>query len=209
MALEPKIIKLFIVKGAEFRRRTTEGPDKPELRGDDVNDETKPSLLRKLKAILGFTLHFRERISRRQKVGVHVVAAVRRKTEVADLVRGLEGPTHHVTASLHMFRPWHDVTSEQHIGPGLEALQSAFFDQFIAEATESKSDLVVAEVWAGYHAKVYIGEARTVAVAMLEAEVNRSADSQGTKVRVRKHGRRYDLGQNIQSREGRRIAHQG
>ena len=56
MALEPKLIELFIVKGAEFRRQATEGPDKPELRGDDVNDETKPSLLRKLEAILGFTL---------------------------------------------------------------------------------------------------------------------------------------------------------
>ena len=68
MALEPKLIKLLIVEGAEFRRQATEGPDKPELRGDDVNDETEPHLLRKLEAILGFTLHLNERISRREKV---------------------------------------------------------------------------------------------------------------------------------------------
>ena len=73
MALEPKLIKLPIVKGAEFRRQATEGPDKPELRGNEVNDETEPHLLGKLEAMLGFTLHLNERISRRQKVRVQVV----------------------------------------------------------------------------------------------------------------------------------------
>ena len=94
MALEPKLIKLPIVKGAEFRRQATEGSDKPELRGDDVNDDTKPSLLGKLEAILGFTMDLRERISRSEKVCVQGVAAVRRNYEIADLVRGLESATH-------------------------------------------------------------------------------------------------------------------
>src|SRR5882724_4021920 len=74
MALEPQFIKLFIVKGTELRRRTTEGPDEPELRGDDVNGEAKPGLLRKLEAFLGLTLHLHERISRRQKDRVQVEA---------------------------------------------------------------------------------------------------------------------------------------
>jgi len=42
MALEPKLIEPLIVEAAEFRRQAAEGPDKPELRGDDVNDETEP-----------------------------------------------------------------------------------------------------------------------------------------------------------------------
>jgi hypothetical protein len=88
-----------------------------------------------------------------------------------------------------MFRPGHDKISKAHVGPGLEAPQSAFFDQLIAKPAESKSGLVVVEVWAGYHAKPYIGEARTVAVAMLEAEINRPADRQGKKVRIGKQCR--------------------
>ena len=64
MALEPKLLKLPIVKAAEFRRQTTERPDKPELCGAGVNDPTESSLPRKLEAILGFTLHLYERISR-------------------------------------------------------------------------------------------------------------------------------------------------
>src|SRR5215469_6217341 len=95
------------------------------------------------------------------------------------------------------------------MAPGLEPLQSTLFDQFIAEATESKSGLVVAEVRTGYHAKQYIGNARTVAVAPLEAEINRPTDGQGNKVRIRIQSRWQDLGQHIQSREGGWVAHQG
>jgi hypothetical protein len=57
MALEPNFIKLPIVKEAEFRRQAPEGPYKPKLCGDEVNDVTEPGLLGKLEAILGFTLH--------------------------------------------------------------------------------------------------------------------------------------------------------
>ena len=178
MALEPQLIKLHIIKEAKFHGQATERPNERELRGDDVNDETKPSLLRKLEGTLGFTLHLLERLSRRQKVRVHVVEAVRRKTKVADPVRGLESPTYEVTAGANMFRPRHDVTSESQIGPGLEALQSTFFDQFMAEAAEAKSDVVVAEAWASYHAKVYIGDAGPIAVAMLEAEIDHAANDE-------------------------------
>ena len=170
-------------------RQATEGPDKPKLGGDEVNDVTEPGLLGKLQTILGFTLHLNQRISSCQKVRVQVVAAVRRKSEVAGLVRDLESETQQITANPEMFRPGHDIVSETCIGPGLEALQAAFLDQFVAEATESKSGLVVVEMWTGDHAKPYIGEARTVAVAMLEAEVNRPADNQGKKVRIRKQCR--------------------
>ena len=89
-ALDPKLVELLIVEGAEFRRQAAERPDQPELRGDDVNDKTEPHLLREREAMLGFALHLDERIARREKVRVQVVAAVGRKSEVADLVRRLE-----------------------------------------------------------------------------------------------------------------------
>src|SRR5262245_43114630 len=108
-----------------------------------------------------------------------------------------------------MSRPWDDEIFEAHIGACLEPIQTGFFAQFIAEPTESKSSLVVAEVRTSYHAKPYVGLGRTVAVAMLEAEVNSPADSQGNKVRIRKQCRRQDLCQYIESRDGRRVAHQG
>src|ERR1700720_1944056 len=101
----------------------------------------------KLEAILGFGLSHTERIARREQVRVQAQAAVRRKCEIADLVRGLELPTQQIAASLDMFRPGHDKISKAYIGPGLEAPQAAFFDQFIAKPTESKSGLVVVEMW--------------------------------------------------------------
>src|SRR5882724_5474143 len=158
MALELKLVEPLIVEGAEFRRQATEGPVKPELRGDDVNHETEPGLLRKLEAVLGFTLYLNERIPRREKVRVQVVAAKSRKGQVTDLVRGIEGATHQIAASTDMFRPWHDNISERHIRTGLVARQSALFNQLTAEPAEPEPGLIVAEARSSYDAKPYIAK---------------------------------------------------
>src|SRR3954468_9407964 len=114
MALESTLIELPIVKVAECHRQSTEGPDQTELRGDDVDDETEPGLLRKLETTLGFTLRLNERVSRREKIRVQVNAAVRRKREVAYLVSGLERAPHQIASSPDMFRPRHDDIPEAH-----------------------------------------------------------------------------------------------
>src|ERR1700724_1890285 len=88
-------------------------------------------------------------------------------------------------------------------------MQAAFFDEFITELAESKCCLVITKMWPGYYAKPYIGDARTVAVAALEAKINRPTDGQREKVRIRKMCRRHDPGQHIQSREACRVTHQG
>ena len=44
MALESKLIKLSIVKGAELLRQAAKGSDKPELGADVVNDKIEPRL---------------------------------------------------------------------------------------------------------------------------------------------------------------------
>ena len=54
----------------------------------------------------------------------------------------------------------------------------------------------------------YIDAARSVAVAALEAEIDRSAGDQGKQVRIRIECRWPDLGQNVQRRKRRRVAHQ-
>ena len=136
MPLEPKLVEPIVVEGAEFWRQSTKRPDEPELRDDSVDDVTEPRFLHKLEAILGFVLHLDERISRREKVRIHVDAAVCGKCEIADLVRGLEPATQQVPTSQDMLRPGRDPIPERHVGSGLEALQPALFDQFIAEMAE-------------------------------------------------------------------------
>src|SRR5579863_3959512 len=202
MMLEPKLIETLIVEGAEYCRQATEGPDKPELRGDDVNDETEPSLLRKLEPVLGFTLRLNEWVSHSEKVRVQVDWTISRKREVADFARCINGAKHQIAARPNVFRPWHHDISERHVCTGLEAFQSAFFDQFIAQLPESKAGLIVAEARSGDDAKPYIGEARPVAVAMLEAEVNHPANYERNQVFIGKQCRRHHLGQNIESGEG-------
>ena len=86
MSLKPKLTELLIVKGAEFRRQATKAADKPELRNDDVNDETESDFLREIEAVLGFSLYLCERISRREKIRVQLVATISRKREISDFV---------------------------------------------------------------------------------------------------------------------------
>src|SRR6266851_5295156 len=115
-----------------------------------------------------------------------MVAAIRRESKVTDFVRGIKGATHQIAASPDMSRPWHDDISERHIGSSLKTLQSALFDQFIAKPAESKSVLVVAETRSGDDGKPYIGETRSIAVAMLEAEIHHAANNERRQVLVAK-----------------------
>ena len=207
--LEPYSVELCLVKGTEFCRQAPECSDKTELQIGHVIGETDLRLLCKAKAILDFPLHFSERISRPDKQGVQADTAVRCVGEVADCLCNLEGLTRHITASQEMLHPWHDAICESGIGRSLEALQTTLFNQIIAELTESKCILVVAEPMPRYEAKPNIVDARTVVVAVLDAETNRPADDQGKKIRIRKQCRAQYLGQNIQSRDRRGVAHQG
>src|SRR5262245_51558212 len=178
MTLESKLVKSLMVEGAKFRGQAAKRPDKSELRGDLVNDETEPNLPRKLETILGFTLHLGELIPRREKVRDQVVTAISCKGKITDFVRGIEGATYQIATGPTMSRPWDDDISERHIGSGLKTLQPAFFDQIVTELTETESGLIVAEARSGDDGKPHIGEARPVAVAMLEAEVHHAANDE-------------------------------
>src|ERR1700751_3209537 len=53
VAFAAGIIELRIVKAPERRGQPTQRPDQPELRGNDVDDEAEPRLLRKLESPIG------------------------------------------------------------------------------------------------------------------------------------------------------------
>ena len=90
---EAAFIELLLVKTSECRRQTTKRPDQLELRSNDRNDETKSDLSGEFEPILGFALRITERIPGAEKIRVQVVAAICRKSKVADLVCGVEGTT--------------------------------------------------------------------------------------------------------------------
>ena len=159
VVLEPALVKPLIIEGTKLWSQAAQCPDQPELRGDDVDDEPEPRLAREVEPILGFALHFSERVSACKKVGVQVVAAISRKGEVADFVCGVEGETHQISAGLDVPRPGHDEIAEGHVGTSLEAMQSAFVHQIVAEPAESEPGAVVAEMWPQDHAEPDISEA--------------------------------------------------
>src|SRR6185369_1425040 len=164
VAFEAAFIELLIVKRSESRCQTTKHPNQSDLRSNDVNDETEPRFLCKVETLLAFTLRFSQRISRREKVRVQIVAAIRGKREVAGLVRGIERATHQVTARPDVPRPRHDEIAEAHICTGLIASQTMPLDQLIPQPAELETSLIVVKVRSGDHAQPHICEARSVAV---------------------------------------------
>lgn len=61
--VEPALVEVVIVEGAEIRQEPPERPDEPELSGDEVDDEAELRLPRELEGPLGLSLHLVERIS--------------------------------------------------------------------------------------------------------------------------------------------------
>ena len=159
--------------------------------------------------MLSFAFRLGKRIARRQKVPVDLVTAVGGVGKVADLVCRLERTAHKIAANPDMSRPGQDAIAEFHVDPGLEAHQSALLDQVVAELTEAiDGGPVVAKACAGDHGQQHIGAARSVAVTVLEAEIDRPAGKESKQVRIRVKCRWAELGQNIHRRQGCRVMHQ-
>src|SRR5208337_4900660 len=76
-ALEPFFIEPVLVEAAECRGQAPEGPDQPELCGDEVDDVKKPSATRELDSELSLALRFGERIAASEKMREEIVAADR------------------------------------------------------------------------------------------------------------------------------------
>jgi hypothetical protein len=149
-----------------------------------------------------------ERIARREKVCDEMVAAVGHVDVIAHLACYLQRVAQEIATCPDMSRPRQDKTSEAHIGPGLEPLQSVPFNQVIAEPAEAVCRLIVAKARTGDHAKPNASDTRSVAVAALDAEIDGSAGNQRKQVRICLYGRGAELGQNVHCREGCKVAHQ-
>src|SRR5579859_6443201 len=143
MPLQMKLVELRIVKDAKSGCQSSQCTNEPELRTDDVGDETEPHLLSKRKAMLGFTLQLDQRIACRKNVRIQIGAADTHKIKVADLVCGIECPTQQIAGSLKMHPPGKDVNRKVIVSSGLKVLQIALFDEVITEAAEPVSGLEV------------------------------------------------------------------
>src|SRR5215468_4381709 len=126
---------------------------------------------------LNLSLHLNERISRRQHMGDQLAPAVRPDGKIANLIGRRDRATQQIAASFHMFRPGCDQ-AEDLIRRGLEALEVASFAQFIAKPGKAIPGLVIAEPRAGEHTNTNVGDARSVAVAMLDTEIDGAAGRQ-------------------------------
>src|SRR6266849_7585116 len=208
MVFHPRLIHIPIIEAAEFRGQAAERPNERKLRREDVNDKAEAYFPRKRERILGFTLHLRKLFPRSEKI-TDKEATASRPGKVTYFVRDIKGATYEVATGPDMSRPGHDDVSENRIHTRAEALQSALLDQVIAELTKSHCcAAVVAEKRTGNHGKPQIGNARAVAVAVLEAEIHHPANDKGRKIVVAVVRRYDDFVQDVHGVEDIRVGHQ-
>src|SRR5260370_28870130 len=208
MVFHPRLIHIPIIEAAEFRGQAAERPNERKLRRDDVNDKAEAYFPRKRERILGFTLHLRKLFPRREKI-TDKEATASRPGKVTHLVRGIKGARYEIATSPDMSRPGHDDISENRIHTRAEALQSTLLYQVIAELTKS-------QYWAGVaaekrprnHGWPQIGNARDVAVAVLEAEIHHPANDKGRKIVVAVVCRYDNFVQDVHGVENNRVGHQ-
>src|ERR1700730_13125240 len=146
MVFHPRLIHISIIEAAEFRGQAAERPNECKLRRDDVNETSEAYPLLKRETILGLTLHLRKLFPRREKIRDQVGTTISRPSEVTHFFGNIKAATYEFATGPDMSRPGHDDISENYIRTRAEALQSALFDQVIAELTKSQyGAAVVAE----------------------------------------------------------------
>ena len=208
LVLKLPLIELSIVKSTEGRRQAAESPNQPELRGDEIDEEPEMDFPCEFEAILGLALRLGERIARRQHVPDQVGVAVGGVNDVSVPGGDIDTSAHQLASRLHVLSPWHDQVPEHDIDAGLEALQSASFDQLVPQATEFERGLVLAEACTGNDRQPLVGQARSIAVAALEGQIDRVGDDEHFAVLVSTRPRRFHLVQDVHGRQRSRIAHQ-
>src|SRR5260370_17180042 len=96
--------------------------DKRELGSDEGHEDNERDGIRELETSLSLTLHLGQRISGRKKICNQMIAAICRKSEVADPVRCVEGAPHELSSCLDVSLPWHDAIPKTQIGASLIAV---------------------------------------------------------------------------------------
>src|SRR5262245_38122264 len=101
------------------------------------------------------------------------------------------------------------LVCEKYADDGVELAEVSPLEHLVAQTPEAEADFEVAEESARDEPEVLVREARAVAIAAHETELDGCADDQGQEVLVRAHCTRNDLREHIHGCAGRRIGHQG
>src|SRR5580700_3577233 len=107
-----------------------------------------------------------------------------------------------------MSHPGNGHTSEMHKGPCLESIQPTLFHQIVTELTETKRCLIVVELESKYHCDAGIGEARSVAIAVLHAEIYHAKEDEIEQIWCEEPRRRQQLTHYVHGCARVRITHQ-
>src|SRR4029077_18717214 len=134
--------------------------------------------------------------------------AVTREGDIAESVGRVESAPHEAEAGTDGQRP-ERVDPKQIVDSGLEATQTALLQQVQAELSETEPGPVIPKARPEEISEPDVGEARSVGVAVLQAEVRDSADDEEEQILVGQVGWRQGRGQDVHGRAPLGVRHQG
>jgi hypothetical protein len=206
--IEPALIGPRLGAGGAVWCQAAQRPDQAELRHEAVNDGSKPRLAREGQAVLGLLLDLAERGSGSEEVCDQEGGAIRGKGEIAGVLRRLEGASHQGATGVQGPRPGHDVVPDNQVDARLEAGQPTLLHQSEPELTETEPRPVIAAVRPQDHDELGIGQARSIAVPMLQTEVHHADEGKSKQMPIREQGRRQEPGEHVRGRVPIRLGHQ-
>jgi hypothetical protein len=142
LLLETALVELGIVEGAELRSEAAKGLDEPEVRTDQVEDDSEPESAREIEPSLGLALDISERFPGCEEAGDEADLAETREGDVADSVGRVDGAPRQAEAGTDGLRPVRDGR-EQIVDLCLEAMQPALLHQVQAELPEAEPGPVI------------------------------------------------------------------
>src|SRR5260221_1107723 len=171
MLLEPALIELRVVKGAELWSQAAKGSNQSKSHGNVVGSKLKPHLSSELEPVFGLSLHLLERISASEKVGNHVTRAKSRIREIAAFFSGVESTSVPDAAIAQMPSPRSNVMAKGIVDATFKTVQSAFLSEIDGELAKPESRSVLPQLRTQDRAKQGVGVTRCVTVAVFKAKV--------------------------------------
>ena len=128
--------------------------------------------------------------------------------KIARFLCGLESAPQEGAARRQGLCPVRDMDCENQVDAGSEPIKATLLNQIQAKLAEAEPCLVIAEVCPEHSAQPCIGKARSVAVAMLQAEARHPADDEAEKIQIGEQGGRREYREHVHGRAPVGIGHQ-
>ena len=174
MLLEAALVERVVAKRAELRCQSPYSPDEAELSHHNINDQGEARILREFECRLRFALHLFDWICAGETIPDEMAVRIGCIRLVSGLQCGLQATAEQRKGRSNMPPPGKNRGRASEVHASFEPVEALLLDEIETELAEAQTRSVVAKACPHDPVHEAIGVARSVAVAMLSAQVRHS-----------------------------------